>query len=90
MQSVYLSTVLKKLMHPKRSKSLKIINHVNVLFAQDSELFIYKDKKSPEFVIALNDAEIRIDPRKENKFIVTSSTHKVSISHLYKSVVSKS
>jgi hypothetical protein len=51
-----------------------------VVSVQDSELFIYKDKKSPEFVIALNDAEIRTDPRKENKFIVTSSTHKVYIS----------
>jgi hypothetical protein len=38
-------------------------------------MFIYKEKsdsfKSPEFVIGLCDAEVKMDPRKDNKFIVT-------------------
>jgi hypothetical protein len=32
--------------------------------------------KTPEFVIELTEAEIRIDNRKPNKFVVTSSNYK--------------
>ncbi len=40
-------------------------------------MFIYKEKcETPEFVIELNEADIKRDSRKANKFSINTSSHK--------------
>lgn len=46
----------------------------------DYQLFLYrqKDTTHPEEVLALRDAEVKEDPKKETRFTITCASHKNS------------